>query len=111
MTGSSFTRRGFLGLTSAAAVGVGLSACTGGGTSSTGGGATAAASNNLRIFTYEGDETIGLFKAQLQKFDQQAGTTTTVETHRRNVMRKLGIHSVADLTKYAIREGLTSLET
>jgi two-component system NarL family response regulator len=37
--------------------------------------------------------------------------TSTVETHRRNVMRKLGIHSVADLTKYAIREGLTSLES
>ena len=36
--------------------------------------------------------------------------TNTVETHRRNVMRKLRIHSVADLTKYAIREGLTSLE-
>ena len=36
--------------------------------------------------------------------------TTTVETHRRNIMRKLDIHSVADLTKYAIREGLTSLE-
>jgi len=36
--------------------------------------------------------------------------TTTVESHRRNVMRKLRIHSVADLTKYAIREGLTSLE-
>jgi DNA-binding NarL/FixJ family response regulator len=36
--------------------------------------------------------------------------TSTVETHRRNVMRKLGIHRVADLTKYAIREGLTSLE-
>jgi len=36
--------------------------------------------------------------------------TTTVETHRRNVMRKLRIHRVADLTKYAIREGLTSLE-
>jgi len=36
--------------------------------------------------------------------------TSTVETHRRNIMRKLGIHSVADLTKYAIREGLTSLE-
>ena len=35
---------------------------------------------------------------------------STVETHRRNIMRKLGIHSVADLTKYAIREGLTSLE-
>jgi two-component system NarL family response regulator len=37
--------------------------------------------------------------------------TTTVDTHRRNVMRKLGIHSVADLTKYAIREGLTPLDS
>jgi DNA-binding NarL/FixJ family response regulator len=36
--------------------------------------------------------------------------TSTIETHRRNIARKLGIHSVADLTKYAIREGLTSLE-
>ena len=36
--------------------------------------------------------------------------TTTVETHRRNIMHKLRINSVADLTKYAIREGLTSLE-
>jgi two-component system NarL family response regulator len=36
--------------------------------------------------------------------------TSTVETHRRNIMRRLGIHSVADLTKYAIREGLTSLD-
>lgn len=35
--------------------------------------------------------------------------TATVETHRRNVMRKLGLHSVADLTKYAVREGLTTL--
>jgi len=26
-------------------------------------------------------------------------------------MEKLDIHSVAELTKYAIREGLTSLET
>jgi two-component system NarL family response regulator len=36
--------------------------------------------------------------------------TSTVDTHRRNIMRKLAIHSVADLTKYAIREGMTSLE-
>lgn len=34
----------------------------------------------------------------------------TVETHRRNIMRKLRIHSVAELTKYAVREGLTNLE-
>jgi DNA-binding NarL/FixJ family response regulator len=33
----------------------------------------------------------------------------TVETHRRNLMEKLELHSVAELTKYALREGLTSL--
>jgi DNA-binding NarL/FixJ family response regulator len=37
-------------------------------------------------------------------------STRTVETHRRNIMKKLDLHSVADLTKYAIREGLTSLD-
>jgi DNA-binding NarL/FixJ family response regulator len=35
----------------------------------------------------------------------------TVETHRRQMMNKLDIHTVAELTKYAIRKGLTSLET
>ena len=35
----------------------------------------------------------------------------TAETHRRNLMEKLGIDSVALLTKYAIREGLTNTET
>jgi len=34
----------------------------------------------------------------------------TVETHRRQLMEKLEIYSVAELTKYAIREGLTSIE-
>lgn len=34
----------------------------------------------------------------------------TIETHRRQIMEKLGLHSVAELTKYAIREGLTPLE-
>lgn len=34
----------------------------------------------------------------------------TVETYRRLIMEKLNIHSVAELTKYAVREGLTSLE-
>ncbi len=33
----------------------------------------------------------------------------TVETHRRNIMRKLDLHSVAELTKFAVREGITSL--
>ncbi len=34
----------------------------------------------------------------------------TIETHRRHIMGKLGTSSVAELTKYAIREGLTSLD-
>ena len=34
----------------------------------------------------------------------------TAETHRRNLMEKLGLHSIAELTKYAIREGITSTE-
>lgn len=34
----------------------------------------------------------------------------TIETHRQKIMEKLGLHSVAELTKYAIREGLVSLE-
>jgi len=33
----------------------------------------------------------------------------TVETHRRQIMIKLQMSSVAELTKYAIREGLTTL--
>lgn len=34
----------------------------------------------------------------------------TVDTHRYQIMNKLDIKSVAELTKYAIREGLTSVE-
>jgi DNA-binding NarL/FixJ family response regulator len=34
----------------------------------------------------------------------------TVETHRRRMMRKLHISTVAELTKHALREGLVSLD-
>jgi two-component system response regulator NreC len=34
----------------------------------------------------------------------------TVETYRKQLMDKLDIHSIAELTKYAVREGLTSLD-
>ena len=34
----------------------------------------------------------------------------TAETHRLKIMEKLNIHSIAELTKYAIRKGLTSIE-
>jgi DNA-binding NarL/FixJ family response regulator len=36
-------------------------------------------------------------------------STATVEAHRRNIMRKLGLHTIAELTKYAVRKGLTPL--
>lgn len=32
--------------------------------------------------------------------------TSTVEVHRRNIMRKVNLHSVAELTRYAIRNGI-----
>ena len=32
----------------------------------------------------------------------------TIEVHRHNIMKKLNLNSVASLTKYALREGLTS---
>ena len=35
----------------------------------------------------------------------------TVETHRRNIVQKLGLRGTAELTKYAVREGLTSLDS
>jgi DNA-binding NarL/FixJ family response regulator len=35
----------------------------------------------------------------------------TVETHRLKIMHKLNLDNMAALTKYAIREGLTSLES
>ena len=35
----------------------------------------------------------------------------TVESYRQRVMEKLGLHSVAELTKWAVREGLSSLDS
>ena len=34
----------------------------------------------------------------------------TVESHRANIMEKLNIHNIPELTKYAIRAGITSLD-
>lgn len=36
--------------------------------------------------------------------------TSTVDVHRRNIMRKLELHSVAELTTYAIRNGFVDLQ-
>jgi two-component system, NarL family, response regulator NreC len=37
-------------------------------------------------------------------------SVATVEAHRTNIIRKLGLRSIAELTKYAIRRGLTALQ-
>ena len=34
----------------------------------------------------------------------------TIESHRAQIMEKVGLRTVAELTKLAIREGLTSVE-
>jgi two-component system response regulator NreC len=34
----------------------------------------------------------------------------TVESHRKNIMDKLNLNTVAELTKYAVRRGLTAIE-
>ena len=40
---------------------------------------------------------------------QHALSIKTVESHRQQIMDKLNLHSVAQLTKFAIREGITGL--
>jgi DNA-binding NarL/FixJ family response regulator len=37
-------------------------------------------------------------------------SSKTVDTHRRQVMTKLDLHSVAELTQYAIRKGIIVLD-
>ncbi len=41
--------------------------------------------------------------------EQLRVSVKTVETHRQKIMAKLEVHSIAELTKYAVREGLTSI--
>jgi len=40
---------------------------------------------------------------------QMGITVATVEAHRRNILRKLQLHSAADLTRYALRHGMITL--
>ncbi|WP_433383105.1 ABC transporter substrate-binding protein [Actinoplanes sp. CA-142083] len=74
------TRRQFLSVSGGTALAAGLAACTGTSNDSSGGGATNSGLKELRLFTYEDNSTIDLFKAQIKKFDEQNGTTTTVDS-------------------------------
>jgi raffinose/stachyose/melibiose transport system substrate-binding protein len=76
MTGNNLSRRTFLGLTGGTALAASLAACTG----SSSGGGSSSDSKELRLFTYEDNSTIGLLKDQIKKFDEQNGTTTTVDS-------------------------------
>jgi DNA-binding NarL/FixJ family response regulator len=58
-------------------------------------------------------EVVGLVAAGLTSKDIGLSlgiSENTVESHRRRVMKKLEISSVAELTKFAIREGLAGLD-
>ena len=37
-------------------------------------------------------------------------SSRTIDSHRQRIMEKLGLHTVAELTKYAVRQGMTSLD-
>jgi len=37
-------------------------------------------------------------------------SSKTIDNHKTHIMEKLGLNSIAELTKYAVREGLTSIE-
>jgi DNA-binding NarL/FixJ family response regulator len=83
--------------------------------------AAAAIVDNLRKQSLQGKQSGVLGRREREVLQHLAGgrtsaqiaeelgiATSTVEVHRRNIMRKLDLHNVAELTKYAIREGLTS---
>ena len=65
------------------------------------------------ILTDRERETLQLIaegKSTKEIADDLGVSVKTIETHRHNIMEKLSLHSVAELTKYAIREGLTSVD-
>jgi DNA-binding NarL/FixJ family response regulator len=73
-----------------------------------------AASRSVSILTEREHEVLQLLaegKSTKQISLELHVSPKTIEANRRQIMEKLNIHSIAELTKYAIREGLTSLET
>jgi DNA-binding NarL/FixJ family response regulator len=48
-------------------------------------------------------------KSSKQIADTLGVSVTTIDSHRHSIMKRLGLFSIAELTKYAIRERLTKL--
>jgi two-component system response regulator NreC len=75
--------------------------------------ATDSTSSAYSILTAREREVLQLMaegKTTTQIAENLCVSAKTVEAHRKQMMNKLDIHSVAELTKYAIRQGLTTLE-
>lgn len=73
----------------------------------------ASDSSGLEALTTREREVLQLLaegKSTKQIASQLNVSAKTIETHRQHVMEKLDMFSIAELTKYAIRTGLTSLE-
>ena len=73
----------------------------------------AASSSAPAVLTQREQEVLPLLahgRATKQIASELSVSPKTVETHRQNIMHKLDIYTVAELTKYAIRKGLVSLE-
>ena len=57
---------------------------------------------------HEGSKRMDSLDARIA--DRLGLSERTIETHRKRIMDKLQLRGVAELTKYAIREGITSLD-
>jgi len=75
-----------------------------------GGGETSSAFNRLSPREREVLQLMAEGRATKEIAHDLGVSVKTVETHRRQVMEKLNLFSVAELTKYAVREGLTALD-
>ena len=69
------------------------------------------ASSSLGVREREALQLVSEGKTSAETAKEMHISIKTVETYRRNIVRKLGLHGTAELTKYAVREGLTSLDS
>ena len=73
-------------------------------------GAAQSAFSNLGAREREVLQLVAEGKTSAEAAKEMHISIKTVETHRRNIAHKLHLRGTAELTKYAVREGLTSLE-